>query len=691
MINVVRKGIYLLGFVGLASLAGCTSSNSLEKYKVNPALFEEAEQLVGQENTNSNSKNNRQDNQEPFSRLKSMADLFNADQENKRVAATFSATDQVRYSIDAMKLSEFIHHVFRDILGVNYVVDNTLTNLVSPITLNFQNEISKKEAFLATGDILLRQQIGVTVKDSVYYLFPMETKTAEDVSIGVGRTDADLPLTQGKVLQIVPMNFGINIGTERTLRGLSDIAVTVDIEKNAVFLQGDRGKVKKVMELARILDMPSNQGKHIGLLRLTYLSTEEFSKQVTSLMEAEGVPIGVGQAQQKNVVLVPLDQIGLVAVFASNQAFLSRIQFWHEKLDQPSQGNDKRYFMYEPQNARARDLGESLSPLFGGSVPTTTESKGNSSRDTRSALRTSSSGPAASAGDEDLTMVIDERTNTLIFYTSGLRYKSLQSLIKRMDTLPRQVILEATVAEVTLTDEFKHGVEFALNNGTFGGGSYALGTSGAFSVAGIGGLAAGWASNNGNVNVTANLIQTNSLVNILSSPTLLVRDGVSASITVGNEIPLVTSQTTIPIGDTTNERTTSTIERRQIGLTLTVTPTINSQGVVIMEVSLDISNQVSTGGDSSTLLNRQVTTEVVANSGETIIMAGLISENKSNGDTHVPFLGDIPILGNLFKSATENRDKTELVILLTPKIINGGDQWNEIKNKFRKGLDNIEF
>ena len=675
----------------LASLASCASFTSLDEYKVNPALFEDTQQVMAeQEKSAVDSKGNVEDGKAQFSRLKSMAELFNADKESMLVAKTFSAADSVRFSVDAMKLSEFIHHVFRDILGVNYVIDNTLTNLASPVTLNFQNLISKKEAFLATSDILLRQQIGVTVRDSIYYLFPMETQSAGDVSIGVGRTEADLPLTQGKVLQIVPMNFGINIGIERTLQGLSDIAVTVDMDKNAVFLQGERSKVKKVMELARILDMPSNQGKHIALMRLTYLSTEEFSKQVSSLMEAEGIPIGVGKSQQKNVVLVPLDQIGLVAVFANNEAFLSRVQFWHQQLDQPLQGDSKRYFMYEPQNARARDLGESLSPLFGGNVPVKPTSKGNSSRDTRSALRTSTATPVASSQNEDLTMVIDERTNTLIFYTNGTRYQALQPLIKRMDTLPRQVILEATIAEVTLTDEFKHGVEFAVANGSLGNGSFGLGTAGAFQTAGIGGLAAGWVSGSGDYSVTANLIKTNSLVNILSSPTLLVRDGVAASITVGNEIPLVTSKTSNPIGDTTNERTTSTIERRQIGLTLTVTPTINSQGIVIMEITLDISNELPSSGNS-TLLNRQVNTEVVANSGQTIIMAGLISENKSNGDTQVPFLGDIPILGNLFKSATENRDKTELIILVTPKIINGGEQWNEIKNKFRKGLENIVF
>ena len=688
MIDIIRKGVLLLGLVGLS---GCTSLNNVDKYKVNPSLFEDTGQLVADSDKSKSDKGNRTNaDAEKFTRIQSMAELFGVDQERPKVAATFSTSQKVRYSVDAMKLSEFIHHVFGDVLGVNYVVDSTLTNQSAPITLNFQNLISKKEAFLATSDILTKQQVGVSVKDNVYYLYPMETLSPGDVLIGVGRNDEDLPLTQGKVLQILPMNFGINIGIERTLRQLSDIAITVDFDKNAVFLQGTRKKVKKVMELARILDMPSNQGKHIALLRLTYLTTEEFSDQVSKLMAGEGIPVGIDNTKQKNVVLVPLNQIGLVAVFASNEAFLSRIEFWHNQLDQPAMGDEKRYFMYEPQNARARDLGESLSPLFGGSTAIPTAPKGNSSRDTRSALRTpvaATSAGVTSSGDADLSMVVDERTNTLIFYTSGMRYQKLRPLIKRMDTLPKQVIMEATIAEVTLTDEFKHGVEFAVANGSFG-----FGTKGAFKATDIGGFGAAWVrpATSSLENITANFIKTNSLVNVLSSPTLLVRDGVTATITVGNEIPLVTSKTIVPIDGSSNERTTTAVERRQIGLNLSVTPTINSQGIVIMEISLDISNQLPTG-DGSSLLNRQVSTEVVANSGQTIILAGLISENKSSGDTKVPFLGDLPVLGNLFKSATENRDKTELVILVTPKIINDGAQWGEIKNKFRKGLENVEF
>jgi general secretion pathway protein D len=680
MIGIIRKGAILIGLIGLT---GCSSTGAVDKYRVNPSAFEGAVDLVAQNNTQA--KDDEKNNETQGNRrIRSMADLFNTEKEKTRVAKTFSSKDKVRFSVDAMKLSEFIHHVFRDILAVNYVVDNTLTTLTAPITLNFQIPISKKEAFLAASEILIKQQIGVSVKDGAYYLYPMETKSPGDVSIGVGRDDRDLPLTTGKVLQIVPMNFGINIGIERTLRQMTDIAVTVDMDKSAVFLQGERSKVKKVMELARILDMPSNQGKHIGLLRLTYLTTAEFSDQVEKLLAGEGIAIGIGDGKQKNVVLVPLNQIGLVAVFSSNEAFLKRIEFWQEQLDRPAQGDEKRYFMYEPINARARDLGESLTPLFGGSVSAPAPaSKGNSSRDTRSALRTASATSAPVAiGDEDLIMVVDERTNTLIFHTTGMRYQKVLPLIKRMDTLPRQVILEATIAEVTLTDEFKHGVEFAVTKGRWAGS-----TDGAFKSAAIGGLGLGWARSASDT-INANLIKSNSLVNVLSSPTLLVRDGVAASITVGNEIPLVSSTITDPLQGSTVQSTT--IERRQIGLTFSVTPTINSQGIVIMEIALEITNQLPIG-DGSTLLTRQVKTEVVANSGQSIILAGMISETNSNGDTKVPFFGDMPVIGNLFKSATQNKDKTELVILITPKIINDGNQWGEIKNKFRKGLENVEF
>jgi len=676
MNHFIRKGVIA---ITLTSLLGCVAPD--HSYKVRNSLFEQEE-----DNSNKNKapdvvdKDKSKDSK--FIYLASLAEQFGVNRERPKVAATFSDTQMVRFTVDKMKLNGFIHHVFGGVLGVNYVMHNDLSQLVDPVTLNFQNDISKKQAFLATSEVLTSKGVGVSYKEGAYYLYPLESDSPNEVTIGVGRDNSDLPLVGNTVLQIVPMNYGVTIGIERTLRQLADIAISIDMDQSAVFLQGERSKVKKVMELARLLDLPSNRGKHIGLLKLTYITVEDFSQEVTLLLEAEGIPASVGAEKQKNLAMVPLNQMGLVAVFSSNDQFLSRVRFWHEQLDKPSEGNEKRYFWYEPQNARVRDLGQSLMPLFGGaSSPTSTASAGNSSRDTRSALsgQRAASGPTSTqVKNEDLSMVVDERTNTLVFYTTGKQYQKILPLVERMDTLPRQVILEATIAEVTLTDGFKYGIEYALKNGDFG-------YSGAFAgtAAGIG-LGGSWAGLVAGESASVNLLKSHNLINVLSNPSLLVRDGVSATITVGNEIPLTTGVISNPLQGTSVERTT--IERRQTGLTLNVTPTINSQGIIIMDIQLQMIN-----AKNEILLNRQVSTEVVANSGQTVILAGLISEESSDDGSKVPLLGDVPVLGHLFKSEAESSTKTELVILVTPKIINDGNQWGDIKNKFRKGLENIEF
>ena len=679
MKKLFRKGALVLT---IAALAGCTTTE--RKYEVRKSLFESTEELVSKNSVAQDHSKKKKNQGDSFTMLTSLAKQFGVDSERPKVAATFSDTQMVRFTVENMKLNEFIHHVFGGVLGVNYVLNNELTKKIDPVTLNFQNNISKKQAFLATSEVLTSKGVGVSVKEGAYYIYPLENDSGDNVSIGVGRETSDLPLVGNTVLQIVPMNYGVTIGVERTLRQLADIAITVDLDQSAVFLQGERSKVKKVMELARLLDLPSNKGKHIGLLKLTYISTDEFSKQVMELLESEGIPAAVGKAKQKNLALVPINKMGLVAVFSSNKEFLNRVRFWQQQLDKPAEGNEKRYFWYEPSNARVRDLGASLAPLFGSTANSGAAQGGNSARDTRSALASGankSSGSSAGTSvirNKELSMVIDERTNTLVFHTTGKQYQKILPLIERMDTLPRQVILEATIAEVTLTDGFEYGIEYALKNGAFGYGGGFIGEA-----AGVG-LGATWAGITDGESAAINLIKSHSLINVLSNPSLLVRDGVAANITVGNEIPLTTGVITNPLQGSTVSQTN--IERRQTGLTLNVTPTINSQGIIIMEIDLQMTN-----ADGETLLNRQVRTEVVAASGQTVILAGLISGEGNGGGANVPVVSDIPLVGNLFKSKSESNTKTELVILVTPKIINDGNQWGDIKNKFRKGLENIEF
>ncbi|MDI4652077.1 MULTISPECIES: secretin N-terminal domain-containing protein [Pseudoalteromonas] len=590
----------------------------------------------------------------------------------------FKNNDEVLAAFDSLKVEEFIHQVFGEVLKANYVIEDKITKSNETITLNINNAISSRMLYINTKQILSEKGIDIEFKDDTFYVYQIAKKNSKIIS-NVGRTAESVPAYNGEILQIIPLKYGVNISLERTIKQLSKAQVSADPEQSTVFVKGMRDEVLQVIDLIDILDRPAHQGKHIGFLQLNYIPIEEFIKTVKELLDSEGVPTGMKVSGQRNLALIPLHQIGAVAIFASEQEFLDRVEFWAKKLDKAPSGDTKQYFIYRPKFARAQDLGESLAPLFG-NLANTSNKAGNTSRDTQSAVanKVDLNKNNKRMGNEEINIVIDKRANFVIVHSTGREYQAILPLIKNLDVMPKQILLEATIAEVTLRDEFEYGVEYFLEDGKF-----TLSTQGAL---GLNDIAGGVLNIAGSVSsLQAKFIQRNNLVNILSNPTLLVRDGTAATITVGDEIPIVTSTDT---NDETNVVRTN-VQRRQTGVTLAVTPTINTEGVVIMEIEQKISNQVA--GSDQSILNREIKTEVVANSGSTILLGGLISENNSDIDTQVPVLGDIPLIGNLFKGKSNAKSKTELVILVTPRVIYDQNQWINIKENFKKGVENIDF
>jgi general secretion pathway protein D len=257
-------------------------------------------------------------------------------------------------------------------------------------------------------------------------------------------------------------------------------------------------------------------------------------------------------------------------------------------------------------------------------------------------------------------------------------------LLKQLDVLPKQVMLDIIIAEVTLQDEFKYGVEWALQQS-----EVTLTTQGAFGATSIGGIGLVINGNKGPLN--ASLLETSSLVNVLSTPTLLVRDGVQASINVGSDISVVGATTIDPIN---SARQTTATEYRKTGVDVTVTPTINARGVVIMEVKQSISNSIpnsSGAGGNPDIFERSIATEVVANSGQTVLLGGLISEDSSRGANGVPGLSKLPVLGHLFEGGADTASRTELIMLITPKVLDDTEAWDAVTSEFRSGLKFLNF
>lgn len=618
-------------------------------------------------------------------------------------AERFSESTNVSFASESMPLRQFVEVLFSQLLKANYVITHNIPTLDEPITLNMPSELSQRKAFIAAVELLQTKSIDVVERDGIFYLLPMVPGQQGQSFIGFGRSAMDVPATAGQVTQIVPLSFG-NPGIENTISQLVRINIVRDPQQNLLILTGPRADVVKALDVVRLLDAPAARGKHISFIRLTYLNPEEFSEKVKLLLVSEGIDgVGIAEAANKNLILVPIEHMGAVAVFSGEKTLVDRVSYWALQIDVPSEGAEKRYFVYHPNYARAADLAASVSPLLGGSYQAPGR-QGNQSRDTRSAFGANQQQPAANANaasgntrvttrepqqagaavqNDKLTMTVDERSNTLIFYAAGSDYQAILPMLKRLDVMPKQILLEATIAEVTLTDDFAMGVEFALKND-----STTAATTGAFGLGDVGGLNLGYI--NGADNIVARLKQSNQLVNVLSNPSLVVRDGVTASILVGSELPSVSSTTTDPL---LSDKTTTSISYKQTGLEFSVMPTINGQGLVVMQIMQNISNQAkgSVVEGAPAIFKRQIETEVIAQSGQTILIGGLISENDDSGDTKVPVLGDLPLIGNLFKSRTQKKVKTELVLLITPRVIDATEQWHYINDQLQKGFEHLQI
>lgn len=599
---------------------------------------------------------------------------------------TLKEGDQTGVSAEDMPLESFIHYTLGELLGLNYILDSSFgseeAESSSSVTLSIKDPVSSRQLFDLVSTVLMERGYSIKFVSGTYFVLDNEgASSASQLSIGFGRDESSVPNTALDILQIIPLKFGIKVSIERTLRELTKAKITPDFSQSVIFVQGDRQEILRAIEFIDLLDTPSMRGKHIGLIELKYLTPDGFSSQIKDLLANEGVDISIGTPGDRNVVLVGLSQLGSVAVFATEEFLLKRVKYWASVIDVIGEGPTKRFFVYKPKFSRALDLEKSLSGLLGLQQ---SGGKADSDGGSLSTGNAPSSYRGGSGGQGDLSIVVDENANALIFYTSGNQYRDLQELLQKIDVMPLQVMLDITVAEVSLKDEFKHGVEWAVARGEVN-----LTTQGAFGATSIGGI--GLVINGSEGPLQANMLSTNSLVKILSRPTLMARDGVSASISVGSQVSVVGQTTQDPIN---GDRQTTTSTYRQTGISISVTPTVNDSGTVALQIQQNISNSVpgSVGaGGNPDIFERSISTEVVARSGQTVLLGGLISENGSNSEAGTPALSKIPVLGNLFKSKTKQSDRTELIMLVTPKVIKNVSDWDVLIDDFESGLRSIDI
>jgi len=419
--------------------------------------------------------------------------------------------------------------------------------------------------------------------------------------------------------------------------------------------------------------------------------------------------------------------------------YLSDIEDWVYRLDKANTASGGGVNVYKVQHVDAGELADTLNDIFTDGKSRsksakvapgeTAESLSNQTNNSSS----SSSGTNASPGMSDDTMtgtgylgtfaanqieekatlgdsatgsikvsnvgkvkiIADEPNNSVIIVASAQDYEVILPVIEQLDVMPLQVLIDATVVQVKLTDNLQYGISWYLNNGN---STTILGT--AIPIAGAvatGGLSTFY--NAGSVKALLHAEASLDNINIISSPSLMVLNNQKAKINVGDQVPISTGSTTIPLGGGVGGNSgaiSNSIQYKDTGVTLEVTPRVNANGLVIMKLKQVVSNVVpvsktdaETQVQSPTINKKEVSSSVAVADGETIVLGGLISDDITDNKKGVPFFYQLPIIGPLFGATTKNDIKSELVILITPRVVKGKQDSRVISNEFKRKLTSI--
>lgn len=598
---------------------------------------------------------------------------------------TIKDTRPVRLSVEKIPVGKFAEVALGSVLGINYVITPDAAAKTNPVSLNMSANM-KAQDFLAIAQkiindngLQLSQEAGSTVFITLkpQKVAPQYNPSLQDTTIYYGRTLEDNIPDSKQITMFVPYYYIEMMGQFPHVKNFAlsaNVSYQIFTEHKVVMIKDLAGNIKKALTYIDLLDRPMMKDKIAQIIPLHYAGPKNFTERVRELLPTLGVPVAK-KLGDIGIFIQELPELRSILVLSDKTEWVDKLLYWREKLDSLNAlGDAPQMFVYQVKNRKASEI-VTLVTGTGSAAPSS--STASSSTQPASTAATNTQKAAASGGSTlggsflgDTKIVADSNTNSLIFYTTPERYREIERVLQTIDTLPRQVYIEVTIAELTLTDKLSYGLEWYLkNNGSqFSGSIQTLGNLGL----GAGGLTGSILKNTADFSAMINAFAQKNLINILSSPKLVVLDNQEATINVGTEIPVLTSQTTATDVGTTTTATQQSVQYRNTGVILGVKPNVNSGGILTLAINQSVSEaqQNNLSSISSPLiLNRSINTNVVLRSGESVMLGGLISENKSSGDTRIPLLGDIPLIGHLFKTTSKSSTKTELIILVKPIIM----------------------
>ena len=650
--------------------------------------------------------------------------------------AAAAAGSGVTLNFEGADMRDVVRNILGDLLGESYTIDPSVGGTV---TIRTTTGIPR-ESLPATLEMLLRMNGAAMVKEGgVWKVLPAANVVRGNVTPQLGNSTRALP--PGFSVQIVPLKYmGVRQMTSILEPLVKDqTTVRVDDLRNMLILSGTELELKHLLDAIDMFDVNWISGMSVGLFTLQ-------SADVKTVMAELDKALGDKDKSPLAGILriIPIERMNALLVITPQPQYLDEAKTWIERLDKGGEGGGVRFYVYNVQNSRAERIGPLLQQAFTGRVtqqapapptlapgtpagtivsPPTFQAQQTIPVVTPGQPREAAApAPAAVAAAtaraitgegsgvvRNIQVVADKDNNTILIVATAAEYSVIEAALKKLDVPQRQVAIEVTIAEVKLTNDLQFGVEWLFKGGApsgrGSGGLFNRSTpfnpavpSASGSTVGLT-LATGFnylinsLNFPGGIQAALHLLDNYGTVKVVSNPHLAALDNQKATIKVGDRIPIC-QQNVVgagTVGTTTNVFST-TSQYIDTGVLLQVTPHINAGGLVTLDVQAEVSVAGATTQicEAPPINTRSIQTLLAVPTGQTMVMGGLILEDKENSSVGLPLISRIPVLGGLFGNQELKNNRTELVLFITPRVIENESDTRFIIDDMRRKMERLE-
>jgi general secretion pathway protein D len=606
--------------------------------------------------------------------------------------------DAVMLNFEQAPLEDVVHSILGDTLELDYFIEHPVQG---EITLRTRSPVPREE-LLPILESLLHSKGVMLVQGPNERFF---VSASDRVRSMVPKYDNPVSGNEGYTNMIVPLQYISAPEMAEILRPVAPESafVRIDSKRNLLILAGTQLQIRGWMDIIYTFDVDQLAGMSVGIFPIDSGAVAEVGEEINAILSAAG---GEDAGILSMVRVMPVERLSSVLVVSPRKHYIEKVREWIKKLDSVQDAAaEPTLHVYKVQNGDANQIATLLSSIFGGGA-----GGGRSASGVAPGLSQTTSGAGVSAGGdagggmggmgggmparsgasgggsasfalgENIRVVSDDTNNSLIVFATPIEYEKIERVLKKLDVVAAQVLIEASIIEVTLADELQYGLEWAFKNNVDGFAGRGIMDLGGGLSAQSPGFAYSLSDSAGAVRAVVNALANKSLVNVISTPSVMVLDNHTAAIHVGDQQPIQSRSTVTDGGVVQNS-----IEYKDTGVKLDVTPSVNAGGLVTLDIAQSVTDvgPVDTATQQRSFLERNVSSRVAIRSGESVVLGGLIRDNKSKGRNGIPLLMDIPVVGNLFSTSTTSGARTELLIFITPRVLENEQDLRDISREMR--------